>query len=489
MKIDSVKNHWMTGPLISGLLAAACFPPFNFYWLAFFSLIPLFWSLSTIKKKPFYSGCLFGAVLHGSYHSWILELNAFESSIWVMALWIIYTLLLSSIYGAITWSISTNAWKGAFQIASIWSLAEYIKGLGPFGSSAAALGYTQAYNGWVNPILNSIGTYGLTFLIVVINISLLHLIQTKERTQSTLTVLILLISLGMYSQFFYNKIDNLSSIPVAIIQPNISQTDKLNPSKHDEIEKKLTQLLENVKTEDGIVAFPETIIPRNNLNDTSWMKALSMHVEKTKNTVLFGTLTIENTQLFNSIVMVDPIASPHIQHKIKRMPFGEYLPFRTFIDSTPFKNLIQGQDFSAGTEYDAFKTKYGLCGPSICLEAIYPELYEQLVNKGSSFFILASNSAWFFNSSASEKLFTMAIHRAIEQNRYIMSSSNTGITGIITNTGTYSKLPTDKPLIHETYIDPIESKTLYNKLGDLIIPMSSIIIIISRLKRPSRSKK
>jgi apolipoprotein N-acyltransferase len=71
----------------------------------------------------------------------------------------------------------------------------------------------------------------------------------------------------------------------------------------------------------------------------------------------------------------------------------------------------------------------------ICYEAIFPDLAQQQVERGANVLVNISNDAWFGNTSAPGQHLDLATMRAVEQGRWLVRCTNTGISAFIDPVG------------------------------------------------------
>ncbi len=112
------------------------------------------------------------------------------------------------------------------------------------------------------------------------------------------------------------------------------------------------------------------------------------------------------------------------------VPFGEYVPFG---DLFPFiSKLAQGAgDFKPGTSPAPLKCGDLALGMLICYEAIFPELAQERVAAGANVLVNISNDAWFGDSPAPRQHLDLSLLRAVEQGRYLIRATNTGVSAFI----------------------------------------------------------
>ena len=112
------------------------------------------------------------------------------------------------------------------------------------------------------------------------------------------------------------------------------------------------------------------------------------------------------------------------------VPFGEYVPLGRWL---PFiSKLVPGAyEFGPGHDQLPLVTAGLTMGMLICYEAIFPELAQNQVAKGANVLVNISNDAWFGRSSAPLQHLHLAVLRAVEQNRFLLRATNTGISALI----------------------------------------------------------
>ena len=121
--------------------------------------------------------------------------------------------------------------------------------------------------------------------------------------------------------------------------------------------------------------------------------------------------------------------------KQKLVPFGEFLPFEKILKSIGLKKITEGHGsfLKGGNQNNLIIENLNIL-PLICYEVIFPE-FVQKSNPETNIIINISEDGWFGNSIGPSQHFSKAIFRAIEQNSFLIRSTNRGISAIINNKG------------------------------------------------------
>jgi len=116
--------------------------------------------------------------------------------------------------------------------------------------------------------------------------------------------------------------------------------------------------------------------------------------------------------------------------KIHLVPFGEYVPYR---DLFFFAHHLTRQigDFARGKERKVFTTNGHRYGVFICYESIFADEVRQFTRNGAEVFVNISDDGWYGDTSAPWQHLNMVRMRAIENQRWILRDTNTGVTASI----------------------------------------------------------
>jgi apolipoprotein N-acyltransferase len=213
---------------------------------------------------------------------------------------------------------------------------------------------------------------------------------------------------------------------------------------------------------------------------------------------LVGALTYSSrTEYHNSSVLIRPdgsVAEPY--HKMILMPFGEYTPLSSVLPFLKDINSTAGQ-FTAGAAPSvlSFPLSTGAevkLSPLICYEDIVPAIARDAVNQGAQLLINQTNDAWFGDTVAPYQHHLIAAFRAIENDRYLLRSTNTGLTAVVDPLGRTlaSLLPYTEGIL------PMEvalrnTRTPFSLLPVpflwLIVAAASVIVVVRRSATSSKS--
>ncbi len=473
-----------------GSILVLCFPPFNFWPLLFPSLTFIFLQsyYAKSKKKAFFIGWFFGLsfFLFGLY--WIFNSFLIREGIFIYIVPIclfLFSSFLAFFFGLITFLNykfkSTNLILSIAFFSIFWTFSEILRGYLFTGFPWNLLAYTLSNYNILIQICSVIGVYGLSFFIVysVVSISVFVFEFKKKKN----LFLIFSFVFVFFSIFLYgsNRLKNsdlevINDSLIRVVQPNINQKDKLEFSKKEENYKKITNLSFESKflpLKKTTIFWPETaLLDVEDIYKYEIFEKLKINLKKNKY-LITGTFKKEKNSFYNSIVVLDENLSINFLYdKIHLVPFGEYVPFSSFLNSLGFNffGLKKGLFNQKKIEYKDFPSFKAL----ICYEIIFPGKFVK--KDRPTILINFTNDAWFGSTIGPHQHFVNSIFRAIEEGRHLVRIANTGISASIDPYGRILKKIT---LNSSGYFDTeifVPKNTIYSKYKNNLF--FSILIIL-----------
>jgi apolipoprotein N-acyltransferase len=116
--------------------------------------------------------------------------------------------------------------------------------------------------------------------------------------------------------------------------------------------------------------------------------------------------------------------------KIHLVPFGEYIPFQQYLT---FAHKLTGRvsTFSRGDERKVFRLNGHRYGIFICYESVFADEVREFAELGAEVLVNISDDGWYGDTSAPWQHLNMVRMRAIENRRWILRDTNTGVTAVI----------------------------------------------------------
>ena len=296
------------------------------------------------------------------------------------------------------------------------TILEYIKNYFLSGFPVNLLGYSQSSFTQIIQLADVFGVYGISFLIILINMLLFYWLYNGNKKYLIFSFVIFM-SVLFYGFLRINQISNINdkdAIKIGIVQPNIEQQKKWNKNLKDEIINTIYNTAKYFKDKScDIIVYPETLLPRS-LEQTDEIQILVKNISNYAFLSLIGGKSIENNNLYNSVFLISKEGNIIDKYKKKHLAlFGEYIPFENFLVKLLEKvNLTD--NYTKEIDLRVFEFDKYTLGINICSEVYYPYLSRELVSKGATLLTTHSNIAWCDGLSYPYQHFVMNIFRAIE---------------------------------------------------------------------------
>jgi apolipoprotein N-acyltransferase len=176
-------------------------------------------------------------------------------------------------------------------------------------------------------------------------------------------------------------------------------------------------------------------------NDPDFIRQMHSLADSTRALLIIGSLGVVSNSdaaaerpyfLYDSAAFFvpDQDASMSRYDKVHLVPWGEYIPFKRFFF---FANKLTAGagDMDPGTERRVFYINGHVYGAFVCYESIFGDEIRQFVRDGAQVLINISDDGWYGDTSAAWQHLNMVRMRAIENHRWILRSTNTGVTTAI----------------------------------------------------------
>jgi apolipoprotein N-acyltransferase len=134
---------------------------------------------------------------------------------------------------------------------------------------------------------------------------------------------------------------------------------------------------------------------------------------------------------YDSAAIFTPDGSSRARYdKIHLVPWGEYIPFKSFFFFAS-KLTAGAGDMDRGSNRTVFPFRGHTYGTFVCYESIFGDEVRQFVKNGAQVLVNISDDGWYGDTSAAWQHLNMVRMRAIENHRWILRSTNTGVTAAI----------------------------------------------------------
>lgn len=441
--------------LLSGFLTGLTFVFKDLCFLNIFTLIPLFFSLEN-GKKGFLKGFFYFAGLNAVTMSFFFNMHPMEfmgltgiKSFGLIILMYLSVVFFEGAAGGLLIFLFTKYVKKLWFFPLVYALVEIILSLGKFGLTLSDL-YITWYK--ITAFIQSsayLSGYFITFIIVFINLLIYKLIRTKNIRYLSLAVAVLItnFTFGSIRMRLYQC--DPFEYDLALIQGNISSLAKWEQgsiSKSLDIYEDLSREAKEKYNVSGII-WPETVIVTPVSESSGLYKRVSDFAKNLETDIYTGTFYSAGDSFYNSLIGFDKKGKAYPERYDKRhlIPFAE-------------DTFEEGYSLKEGKFPICIDTVNGKAGPLICIDSAYPQLACKTANENPDYLLVISNDSWFTDSFGVESHFAHSVFRAVENNKYLLRSGNTGISAFITPKGEIKEK-----------LNPVKQGYIVIKKGEILV--------------------
>jgi apolipoprotein N-acyltransferase len=236
----------------------------------------------------------------------------------------------------------------------------------------------------------------------------------------------------------------------------------------------------------NLIVWPESPAPFEDI-DPQFRAAMSNLARAAQAPVIAGNTGFEPNPTnrfgytpYNRASFINPDGT-FVGHydKMHLVPFGEYVPFKSLFFFA--KNLLNGVGtFEPGTQQTVFTSGGHTYGVFICYESIFGDEIRHLTQQGADVLINISNDGWYGDTSAAWQHLNMVRMRAIENHRWVLRATNTGVTVAINPYGRVTAaLPRHLRSSLRVHFAYEHDLTFYAAHGDLFAYSCALVTILA----------
>lgn len=496
----------------TSVLLFLSFPKTDAWFLAWIAYAPLFSVILLEKsaKKAFAEGFF----SHVVFYSLLLWWVAFVPHIGSMGIPAVLALscaesLFAAVFCAAFWNISKKTlshkssllrlFHAALFSSALFVACDYVRSLGFFGFTWGALGYSQYKNLPVIQISEWTGYYGVTFLVMFVNVCLVMLPQflyvlSNPRGRKILKILSIFCAVSILvvatTNLLFKMTPPLVPFPsghdVAIIQGNTKRDVHWDGAYREYVWKEYEKLSREAMKHNprpNLLVYPESLIALGDFSEPYYTARFAAIARKFRVTLATGGFDRDaQGNTYNAAAVFSPDGKILGKfYKTKLVPFGEYALLKDMFVKLGYNPWGDWVNLSAGKNFKpVFARTVGDIGFNICYETTYAHISRQLVKNGANVLIGIVADSWFKEVETYQQT-AMFVFRAVENRRYAIRAADSGISAIITPKGEIlnATKPFTQAIIHGDIFFPFHSITFYTRYGDVFVAFCVIYCMIT----------
>jgi apolipoprotein N-acyltransferase len=447
----------------SGLLLAAALPPLGWWPLAFLGIAGLDRLLADRPAaERFRRGWLVFAAL------------LFPTLIWMKALTLPGYLIASAFYATMFGAGAALCPPGRARWLALPGaivLAELVRWSWPFGGVPLS---TLAQGQVGGPLAPTVRVGGMLLLVGLAVTCGVAVSAALRRAWVPASVAVAVVVLAVAGAALAPRGHAIRTISVAAVQgggPQGTRADRDGVDARVVFDRHLAAS-EAIETPVDLVVWPEDVVdvdgPIAGTPESDELAALARRLDTTLIAGVIESADVDGLRRFHNAAVVylpDGTIGDRYE-KVQRVPFGEYVPFRSLLEKVAGDALIK-DDAIIGKGPAVVDTPVGRMGVVISWEVFFGHRGRDAIEHGGTVLLNPTNGSSFSGVLVQSQQIASSRLQALETGRWVVQAAPTGYSAIVTPSG-HVVIRTDiseRAVISGT-IDERSGLTIATRIGD-----------------------
>jgi apolipoprotein N-acyltransferase len=186
-----------------------------------------------------------------------------------------------------------------------------------------------------------------------------------------------------------------------------------------------------------LVVWPEDVINVTQYSTSVERTQLQQLAQRLHSTIVAGIVEngADDKHFLNAAVAINPDGRQAGRYeKVRRVPFGEYVPLRFLLDPIA-RSILPAKDAVPGTKPNVLDTAAGRLGVVVSWEVFFGRRVREAIHHDAQIVLNPTNgSSYWLNEVQTQQLASSQL-RAVESGRWLVQAAPTGFSAIVTPAG------------------------------------------------------
>lgn len=460
------------GAIASGLALCGSLPPFGWWPLAIVGLVGLD---RLVADQPirarFARGFLVALALY------------IPSLLWMQSLTLPGYVIACGLYSAMLGfgiALAPGDRGRWFVLAGTWTAVELVRWSWPFGGvplSNLAIGQAAG------PLAGLARVGGMALLVTITVVggqTVAAAVRRQWRPAGVLAAVVVATTVGAG---FAPHGHGVGTAEVAAVQGGGPQGTRKTDTSVIEVFERHVVATAGVLGPVDLIVWPEDVIdtPGDFASDP-WASVVGGLARRFQAPMVVGTVEgASDTRFRNAAVLVDADGVVADRYdKVHRVPFGEYVPLRGFLE--PFaEEALPARDALVG-ELPArldIPGRVGRVGVAISWEIFFPDRSREGIEDGGRLLLNPTNGSSFSGTTVQSQQIASSRLRAIENGRWVLQVAPTGFSAVIDEHGkVLDRSAVGEERVLQQHVQLREGLTIYTRVGNLPAVLLSLALVL-----------
>jgi len=455
----------------AGLLLTAGLPPFGWWPLA---LLGAAWLARQVRDAEAWRG---RAVVGFATAVGFLAPGLWWMSEFTLPGWVLATLLECALFTLGVVAAVRVAWLPLTLL-----LVDALRSSWPFeGVPVATLAQTQV-GGPLDDLARVGGELLVAFVVVAVGVAL-----ARRRM-----LLVPLLWLTVFANVVAPDGSSLGrSIDVAVVQGGGERGTRAIDTDEDVVFERHVSASDLIDGSPDLVLWPENVVHVDvDVSTTAEGEYLAGLAADLDTTLVSGVVESGDDEFLNFAYVWSPDGDVlGIYEKNTRVPFGEWIPFRSLVEQLGDVSAVP-RDMRVGTGPGFVETDVADLGIVISWEVFFADRARDAISSGGDVLLVPTNAASFSTSQMPALEVGAARLRAIETGRWVVQAAPTGFSAVVTPNGeVVERTALGERSVLDARVGLRTGSTLYGRLGDGPFVVGSLMLLALGARRQAGRRR
>jgi apolipoprotein N-acyltransferase len=456
--------------LLAGLLLAFSVPPWGWWPLALVAFALLSHQLDQPSRRTRAGrGALFALGWFAPSVFWMVDFTLPGYAV-VLGLWALFW----AAVGAVT---PPGRWRWLVLPAAA-VLAELVRWSWPFGGQPLATIPMSQVASPLGPTVRLLGPLLLTALVVTIGVAADAFRDGARRIAvGALAGVVLVVLLAGVAPDGHPT----DTIDVALVQGGGPQNTRAEDTDEREVFDRHLEASEDVEGPVDLVVWPENVVNvEGPLATHEEGEELSELARRLDTTLVVGAVEGDGDGFHNSAIAYDSDGNEIDRYeKVRRVPFGEYVPLRGLLEPIA-GNALPDRDAIVGEGEATLDTPVGELGVVISWEVFFANRARDAIGNGGEVLLNPTNGSSYWLTIVQTQQIASSRLRAMETGRWVLQAAPTGLSAIVTPDGeVLDRTSVSERAVVQGTVELREGLTIYTKVGDWPMALLALLLVLT----------
>lgn len=453
--------------LLAGLALAFSVPPWGWWPLAFVAFALL---SRQLDEQPAGTRALRGATFALGWFApsvaWMLDFSL-PGYAAVLVIW--------AGFWAVAAALCPPGPPRWLALPAVAVVAELVRWSWPFGGEPLSTVAMSQAAAPLAPTVRLLGPLLLVALVAAVGVAIDAL--TERRWRVAVPVLGGVVVVALLAAVA-PRAHTVDTIDVALVQGGGPQRTRAADTDEREVFERHLRASERIETPVDLVVWPENVVNvEGPVTENPEGGELSDLARRLGAPMVVGAVEGAGDEGFHNAALVIDADGRFTDRfeKVRRVPFGEYVPLRGLLERFA-EDALPDRDAIPGHEPAVVETPVGTLGVVISWEVFFATRARDAVTHGGEVILNPTNGSSYWLTIVQSQQIASSRLRALENDRWVLQTAPTGFTALVDPTGGVHQRTavSEQAVVHGT-IELREGETIYTRVGDLPLLVFAVL--------------